>query len=236
MEILEQIYGAFCDASTLEGPLKARLRSFHSNLIEIVPPLDDAYENSAERFCAAYDDKNIPSVGDPMQNFVLPNDRNGLTSLNELLDRGPCIISFNRGHWCFHCMLELHALAGIASDVDALGGHLVSIVPERVAFNQKITAICDLSFPVLSDIDNGVASSMDLVMSARQDLRPLFVSAGLDIAEFQGNEGWFLPIPATFIVDQSGTICARFVDPDFRTRSEPAEIVETFRSITASRS
>ena len=39
-----------------------------------------------------------------------------------------------------------------------------------------------------------------------------------DLPEYQGNNSWMLPIPATFVVGQDGRIKARFVDPDYRKR------------------
>ncbi len=233
MDVLEKVYSAFCAASTREGSLKTRLASFHSELIEIVPPINDAYAALVERFQVSFAEKNIPTVGDEMPGFMLPNDQRGLTTLQDLLEHGPCIISFNRGNWCFHCMLELHALAAIAKEANDLGARLVSIVPERQPFTRKIKLIGNLPFPVLSDIDNGVAASMDLLVSARHDLRELFLAAGLDLATYQGNDGWFLPIPATFIVDQDGIIRSKFIDPDFRTRAEPDDVVAALRSIAS---
>jgi peroxiredoxin len=32
------------------------------------------------------------------------------------------------------------------------------------------------------------------------------------------NDGWFLPIPATFVIGRDGRVLARFLDPDFRRR------------------
>jgi peroxiredoxin len=50
-----------------------------------------------------------------------------------------------------------------------------------------------------------------------------------DIAKFQGNESWMLPIPATFVVDRSGTISTRFVDPDYRKRMAIDDLVTALR-------
>jgi peroxiredoxin len=43
--------------------------------------------------------------------------------------------------------------------------------------------------------------------------------------EFQGNDGWFLPVPATFVAGQDGRVLARYVDADFRKRMEVDEIL-----------
>jgi peroxiredoxin len=38
------------------------------------------------------------------------------------------------------------------------------------------------------------------------------------MTSFHGNDGWVLPIPATFVIGRDGMVKARFVDPDFRHR------------------
>jgi peroxiredoxin len=46
----------------------------------------------------------------------------------------------------------------------------------------------------------------------------------------QGNDAWFLPIPATFVVGTDGTIKSRFVDPDYRKRMEIEDLIASLRS------
>ena len=43
---------------------------------------------------------------------------------------------------------------------------------------------------------------------------------GADLASSQGNDSWFVPVPATFVVGRDGLIKARHVDPDYRQRME----------------
>ena len=56
-----------------------------------------------------------------MPDFYLPDQDGHLVSLSSLLREGPFIISFNRGHWCPWCRLELRALAEVHDDVRKLG-------------------------------------------------------------------------------------------------------------------
>jgi peroxiredoxin len=58
------------------------------------------------------------------------------------------------------------------------------------------------------------------------EVRALYQQVGLDIERYQGNATWFVPIPATFVLDQSGVVVGRKVDPDFRTRMDIEEILK----------
>lgn len=42
---------------------------------------------------------------------------------------------------------------------------------------------------------------------------------------YNGDESWELPIPATFILDQAGTIVDAWADPDYTVRPEPTEVL-----------
>jgi len=57
-------------------------------------------------------------------------------------------------------------------------------------------------------------------------LRPLYKKFGIDLPGTQGNENYELPVPATYVVDENGTIILSYVDTDYTTRLEPEEVLE----------
>ena len=54
--------------------------------------------------------EGAPAPGDLMPPFMLPDQDGSLVSLNRLLDNGPVVISFHRGHWCPYCRINAGAL------------------------------------------------------------------------------------------------------------------------------
>jgi peroxiredoxin len=54
---------------------------------------------------------------------------------------------------------------------------------------------------------------------------------GLHLDSIQGNDGWFVPLPATFVIAPDGTVASRHVDPDFRLRMEIDEILAVLRGL-----
>jgi peroxiredoxin len=53
---------------------------------------------------------------------------------------------------------------------------------------------------------------------------------GRKLPEYQGNDAWMLPIPATFIVGTDGRVDARFVDPDYRKRMAIEDMLAALRA------
>ncbi len=64
-------------------------------------------------------------------------------------------------------------------------------------------------------------------------VRMLYLSHGLNLERFQNTANWFVPIPATFVVDRGGMIVARHVDPDFRNRMDIEDIVAALNVLRA---
>jgi peroxiredoxin len=85
-------------------------------------------------------------------------------------------------------------------------------------------------FPVLIDMDNGYALSLYLAIWIGPDLERLLTSYGRVLPDYQANDSWTLPIPATFVVGRDGFIRARFIDPDFRRRMTVEELIDALKA------
>ena len=168
-----------------------------------------------------------------MPDFLLPSEGGGLTGRAKVLERGPAIISFDRGHWCSFCRLELFSLARLYPEVERLGGSIVSIEPERQKFALVLKSRCALPFPLFLDIDNSLGLALGLVISVGEELRNLYQARNFDLQDFHGVASWLLPVPASYVIDQAGIIRAKFADPDFRRRMEPDDMLAAMETVCA---
>ena len=173
-----------------------------------------------------------PKVGEPMPAFLLPDDQGRLVRLEDLLGKGPVALAFNRGHWCPYCRINVDALARAEKEVAAEDRHVAAIVPDRQKFAVWLRSEAKAPFPVLTDIDNGYAMTLDLAFYVGDELKHMMVSSGWDPSVSQGTDNWMLPIPATFIIGTDGIIHARFIDPDYRMRMAIEDLLAALRSAT----
>jgi len=65
-----------------------------------------------------------------------------------------------------------------------------------------------------------------------EELHPIYKNFGIDLAEYNGNDSFTLPITAAYIVDTDGVIVYSFVDADYTKRVEPDEIVSILEGLT----
>jgi len=115
------------------------------------------------------------------------------------------------------------------------GRQLVAIVPERRKFVAALREESRAPFPVLTDMDNGYALSLNLAIWVGQEMETLIASAGWDMPTYQGNSAWMVPIPATFVVGSDGMITARYLDPDYRLRMETDQLRDALRAAYSGR-
>ncbi len=127
--------------------------------------------------------------------------------------------------------MELYALQQKLPEITAAGSSLVAITAEQPDHSMPTVEKNQLTFEVLSDIDNQVARQFGLVFQIPEDLREVYAGFGIDLPGTQGNDRFELAIPATFVIDRNGKVVTAFVDPDYTKRLEPDEIVATLQGL-----
>jgi peroxiredoxin len=216
---------AFALASGMNASLKERLATYRQHSGRLRPEIAALYQGLVDHLEALVSGAVGPAVGDAMPDFLLPDQHGQLVSLENLLQSGPVVVSMNRGHWCPYCRLDLRAMAQIEPDIRRLGAQIVSIMPEKAQYTKRAIADNAFPFPILTDVDLGYALSLGLVFWVGADVKKLYGELGLDLAVFQGNASYFLPIAAKFVIDRDGKVKAREINVNFRERMEPSEII-----------
>lgn len=227
---LPALQAAFQQCVAMDAPLRDQLEAFADAVSRLQPAFVSPVEALVDRLRSADVGASAPDVGETLPDFHLPDDTGALVGLDALRAQGPVVVSFHRGHWCPYCRISATAMARAEPEIAAAGGRLVAILPERQTYATRLKAQAGARYPFLSDIDNGYALSIDLVFWIGQELRRLYSANGNPISDWQGNDAWFLPIPATFVVRADGRIAARYVDPDHRRRMAIEEVVAAVRA------
>ncbi len=166
-------------------------------------------------------------TGDYIPEILLPNAANKNISVQELLLDNKVILSFYRGGWCPYCNLELKALQQALPEFEKLGATLVAISPETPDNSLTTSEKNNLSFEVLSDIDNTIAKTFNLAFTLPEDLINVYDGFGIDLEVSNGNVNQQLPIAATYIIDQKGKIIYDFIKEDYKERADPEQIINS---------
>lgn len=214
-----------------DKPLADRLRAVADEVRARSPMFADAVEAFVARLQAAEAGAAAPKVGEPLPGFLLPEQNGRLLGLPQVLARGPAIVTFLRGHWCPYCRLTAAALGALNAQAAAAGGSIVAITPESRAYVKMLESESGGGFPILTDMDNGYALSLNLAIWVEESMAALIKSAGWDVARYNGDPSWTLPIPAAFVVDRDGVVRDRHINPDYRERANYEAMAEALAAL-----
>ncbi|WP_200961710.1 hypothetical protein [Paenibacillus sp. Soil724D2] len=53
----------------------------------------------------------------------------------------------------------------------------------------------------------------------------------VDLAEYNNTSKWVLPVPSTFMIDESAIIRSAYVNPNFMQRQSPDEILRELKKL-----
>lgn len=172
-------------------------------------------------------------LGAQAPRFELPNQQGKSVSLDDLLTKGPVVVTFYRGSWCPYCNLQLRALQEKLGEIHGLGAELVAISPQVPDGSLSKDEISAMDFIVLSDQDAKVAAQFGVAWEVPEFvLEHMKVDRKLDIETINNGNANIMPIPATFVLNSAGEVTWRFVDVDYRTRSEPADIIDALQKLS----
>ena len=134
------VQDAFEKICAMEAPLHERMAAFSEAVREFGLPYAEAYDDLVARIRSGEAGRAAPAPGEPMPKFLLPDSSGRLVSLDDLIGEGPAVISFNRGHWCEYCKIELTAFRQGLNQIATCGAKVVSIMPESEVFTTKAAA------------------------------------------------------------------------------------------------
>ncbi len=193
----------------------------------------EAYQRHVDALAASDLVSKAVKQGDRAPGFALPNVRGETVTLSALLAKGPVVLTFYRGGWCPYCSLQLRAYQRALPAIRALGATLVAISPEAPDQTLSTAEKNALEFEVLSDLKGEAGRAFRLFFDLPDELKAFYVAGGNDLSKKHADGKWRLPVPATYVIAPDGRIALAFVDPEYRNRLEPSEIVAALEALRA---
>jgi peroxiredoxin len=218
--------------------LQAKLDAFRAELEAGKPPYKvphsvvEAMHRATAELKASGQAERAMKVGDKAPAFTLKDSEGNVVSSSALLETGPLIVSFYRGVWCPYCNIELRALQGALPEYKKFGASIVAISPQTQPNSRRSARENGLTFPILSDTRGEVGAAFGLKFGMPGYLVELYKKAKIDLASFNDDPEWTLPMPARYVIGPSGIILYAEVNADYTCRPEPEELLPALRYAT----
>ena len=167
------------------------------------------------------------AVGDEVPDVTLRTEEGTEVSLRKLISEKPTVLIFYRGGWCPFCTRHLQALVGIEDNLNRAGAQMLAISMDQPAKLKETPDRDKLGYRLLSDSDAAAAKAFGIAFQVEKSLvRKYKESYQIDLEAASGRDHHILPHPAVYVADTNGRIRFADVNPDYRTRLEPAKILE----------
>jgi peroxiredoxin len=208
-------------------PLREIFAERKALIAQYVPrEIQAIHERVIEELCDQGVAQRALAPGAKAASFELKGHNGKTVSSAELLRTGRLVICFFRGRWCPFCVGQLEAMNVILSQIRDAGAELVATSPQTVQQSFFMADQHRLGFSLLSDAGNQVARQFGLVYRVPECQQSIYRRAFINLPFTDGDDSWELPIPAVYVVDRDGTILFAAVNPDYKERPEPEEILE----------
>lgn len=166
-------------------------------------------------------------VGEEAPEFDLGDSKGNTVHLESLLEEGPLTIAFIRGNWCPFCNIAFKHLQNIKEELRKARRNIIIISPQLPEKSAQLIAENNYDFEMLYDKENKVAKRFGVAFKLSEGLKDLYQNVfEIPMVEFNGNEDWELPIPATFVIDKDKIITYASINPNWMERAEPSEYLD----------
>ena len=107
------------------------------------------------------------------------------------------------------------------------------ISPQMHEYSRSVRKDKNLTFDLLSDPGNQVADLFGVRFALPEKERSNYRTMGLDLAVFNGDDSWALPLPARFVLDQEGVIRDAVIQTDITVRPDARTALNILHSLRA---
>lgn len=155
---------------------------------------------------SAQDEIPGPAVGERFPHELRAPDQDGtVQSLEKLYgDKGVALFFVRSADWCPYCRAQLADINSRLAEFEALGLNVVSVSVDEVPLIRKFYDAGSIGYTMLAD----PAGDINEALGIRDPQYPV------------GSAAFGVPRPTTYIIDRSGTIRLRYMEPTFRTRPD----------------
>lgn len=171
------------------------------------------------------------SVGDAAPNIIAKTSDGQPFNLLESVKEGPIALVFYRGFWCGVCTKHLEALQGEMAELNERGLSVYAITPETEDHISITKDKSNIQIPFIHDNAHKIMDAYKVTYKVTDDYESKvdkYVDVGL--AESQGAEDAYLPVPATYLIGKDGKIFYAHYNHDYGKRATAADLLRALAS------
>lgn len=142
--------------------------------------------------------------------------------LQSVVESRPSVILFYRGGWCPYCNRQMAGLVEVEQQILDLGYQIVVISPDSPQRLQEQQTQTEFDVLRLSDENLQAIRGFGLAYFVDESTAKFYRNNnGAKLATLDGTDRFVLPVPAAYVVDDTGLIKFQYANPNYKVRIEP---------------
>ncbi len=164
-------------------------------------------------------------IGEQIPNIEVTSLEGQKNSILKVAKEKPTVLLFYRGGWCPYCNRHLAAVGQSNEEIKKLGYQIIGISPDAPSKLNKSVTKNKLSYKLYSDGDASLIKVMGIAFKAPEKYSNMLLKHSDD------KNSEVLPVPSLFVLDTNGKILFEYVNPDYKTRMSPEQLIKTLKSL-----
>lgn len=135
------------------------------------------------------------------------------------------VLFFYRGEWCPYCNKHIAQLQDSLQLLSAKGAYVIAVTPETKEGIDKTIRKTHASFSIVQDKGYTIMKDYKVNYVLDDATVAKYKGFGLDLNASNGNTDHVLPVPATYVINQSGKITFVHFNKDYTRRASISDIM-----------
>ena len=136
------------------------------------------------------------------------------------------VLFFYRGEWCPYCNKHIQQLQDSLQQLSVKGAYVIAVTPETKENISKTIQKTHASFSIVQDKGYSIMKDYKVNYTLDDATVEKYKSFGLDLNKSNGNTDHVLPVPATYVINQSGKITFVHFNKDYTRRASVNDIMQ----------
>ena len=158
--------------------------------------------------------------------FVAADNAGKTLDLKALLKSHKAVVLFfYRGQWCPYCNKQIKQLQDSLQLLTAKGAYVIGVTPETSDNISKTVDKTHASFSIVQDNGYKIMKAYQVNYVVDDVLLGKLKNYGVDLEKNNGNTDHVLPVPATYVIDNTGKIIFVHFDKNYTKRASVSSIL-----------
>lgn len=145
---------------------------------------------------------------------------------DKILEKDKILLLFYRGNWCPYCKKHLGELEKNLDKLSKKGVYVIVVTPEKPEKIKETSEKTNANFSIVFDKDNTIMNNYKVAFEVNETNVPSYFEATMKrISDYNVEKNNVLPVPATYIINQSKKIEFVHYDPKYSNRAKFEDIL-----------